>query len=214
MTNIEKINGFWVPSYDAQIEDWRVAGAPHMQDKCLKSFLKWCDSQQKQFKTMIDIGAWCGTWSYAMQSYAKKIIAFEPSLIHFNCLEKNLGPYNNITCNNCAIGNQNGTISLTNDSATQNTRIEKESGKTAIYKLDNFNYKDVDLIKIDVEGYEMKVLEGAAKTLETVKFLMIELNHNTEKYGSSNVEVKKYVQEKLGFQILINVWPDIIFFKV
>ena len=60
----------------------------------------------------------------------------------------------------------------------------------------------------------MKVLEGAAKTLETVKFLMIELNHNTEKYGSSNVEVKKYVQEKLGFKILINVWPDIIFFKV
>ena len=35
--NIEKINDLWLPSDDAQIEQWREKGVPHMQDKCLKA---------------------------------------------------------------------------------------------------------------------------------------------------------------------------------
>ena len=50
---------------------------------------------------------------------------------------------------------------------------------------------DVDMIKIDVEGYEMEVLKGATKTLESVQYLMIELNNNTKKYGSNNIEIEK-----------------------
>ena len=30
-----------------------------------------------------------------------------------------------------------------------------------MHTVDHFNYSDVDFIKIDVEGYEMRVLEGA-----------------------------------------------------
>ena len=34
--SIEQLsNGLWVPSGDAQIEQWREKGHPHMQDKCL-----------------------------------------------------------------------------------------------------------------------------------------------------------------------------------
>lgn len=32
--------------------------------------------------------------------------------------------------------------------------------------LDDYNYDDVDIIKIDVEGYELLVLEGASKTIQ------------------------------------------------
>jgi hypothetical protein len=78
--------------------------------------------------------------------------------------------------------------------------------------IDSMDYQDVDMIKIDVEGYEMEVLKGATKTLESVQYLMIELNNNTKKYGSSNIEIEKHLQS-LGFKVLMDHWPDKVFYR-
>jgi hypothetical protein len=39
---------------------------------------------------------------------------------------------------------------------------------------------------------------------------MIELNNNSKKYGSSNGQITKYLNQK-GFSQLIRTWPDVIF---
>ena len=217
--NIEKINDLWLPSDDAQIEQWREKGVPHMQDKCLKSFLKYCESQNKKFKRVLDIGAWCGTWSIAMEKHIMAIDAFEPNKTHFACLEKNVARFSDrIKSHRIAIGNKEDSISLTTEDATQNTRVDG-TGEILMHTIDYYNYTDVDLIKIDVEGYEMRVLEGAKKTItfndenqSNVQYIMIELNNNTKKYGSSNLEIETYIKN-LGFKILIKTWPDIVFYR-
>ena len=43
--------------------------------------------------------------------------------------------------------------------------------------IDSLGLESVDVIKIDVEGYEMEVLKGAEQTLKNTKFIMIELNY-------------------------------------
>ena len=207
----EKIHSFWVPANDIHVEKWK-AGDPFSQNKCLNTFISYCESQNKQFKRVLDIGAWAGTWSHAMQKFRKSIVAFEPDGINFECLHKNLGPFNHITCNQNAIGEKIGRVSLTEDTFTQAKRVEDKEGKIQMFTVDYYNYSDVELIKIDVEGYEMRVLEGATQTLKSVKFLMIELNNNTKKYGSNNLQVEKYV-ESLGFRILINIWPDKVYYR-
>ena len=68
------------------------------------------------------------------------------------------------------------------------------------------------MIKIDVEGYEMEVLKGAEKLLQNVRYLMIELNNNTKKYGSSNTQIEKHLQT-LGFRVLMDHWPDKVFYR-
>jgi FkbM family methyltransferase len=205
---IEKVNGFWVPSHDIHIEQWK-AGAPFTQSQCLNKFIKYCESQNKKMKTVIDIGAWCGTWAKAMEPFARKIIAFEPDKIHFACLQRNC----TINCDPRmeAVGAEVGEISLTVDNFTQAKRV-LEKGTIRMVNLDYMNYQDVDMIKIDVEGYEMQVLKGATKTLENTKYLMIELNNNTKKYGSSNLEVEKHIAS-LGFKVLMDHWPDKVFYR-
>ena len=206
--NIEKVNGFWVPRNDIHFEQWQ-SGAPFTQNKCLKKFLDYCDSQSKKFNTVIDVGAWCGTWAKAMEPYAKKIIAFEPDSIHFECLQRNC----TINCvpRKQAVGSENKFISLTEDDFTQAKRV-KEKGHISMVTLDEMEYENIDMIKIDVEGYEMEVLKGAQNTLQKARYLMIELNNNTKKYDSSNIEVEKFISAQ-GFKLLIQHWPDKVFYR-
>ena len=58
----------------------------------------------------------------------------------------------------------------------------------------------------------MEVLKGAVQTLKNVEYIMIELNNNTKKYGSSNLEIEKYLR-KLGYKVMIKVWPDVVWQK-
>ena len=205
---IEKVNDFWVPSNDVHIEQWK-SGSPFTQNKCLNKFIKYCESQTKKMKTVIDVGAWCGTWAKAIEPFAKKVIAFEPDRIHFECLQRNCTI--NCTPRMEAVGAQLQEVSLTEDNFTQAKRVN-EKGNIRMITLDHMAYEDVDMIKIDVEGYEMQVLKGATKTLENIKYLMIELNNNTKKYGSNNVEVERYIAS-LGFKVLMDHWPDKVFYR-
>ena len=209
---IEQINGFWVPSNDAQIKDWRKKGTPYVQDKCLNRFIKYCLDKKVKLDNVIDVGAWCGTWSLAMQKFATNINCFEPNTVHYECLQKNLQEFKNITTFNHAVGSKNSSIKLSEESATQNTRVIDEEGNIPIRTIDSLGLKNIDMIKIDVEGLEMEVLKGATDTLSSVKYLMIELNNNSKKYGSSNREIEKYLH-KLGFRVLIKIWPDIVYRK-
>lgn len=210
---IEKINGFYVPVHDQHFDKW-AQGQEFTQNTCLKKFITWCDSQQKKFKTVVDIGAWCGTWATELARYSKKIYAFEPSKSHFHCLEKNIFNISEIVePNMIALGDRETMIELIETNHTQEARIdESKIGKIQMRTLDSFNLTNVDLIKIDVEGYEMKVLHGAEKTLKQCQYLMIELNNNTKKYGSSNKDVETYLHNN-GWRVLIEHWPDKVFCK-
>tara|TARA_B100000941_G_C28468326_1_gene534928 strand:- start:549 stop:1169 length:621 start_codon:yes stop_codon:yes gene_type:complete len=203
---IEKINGFWVPSNDMYIEDWK-AGKAFTQNKCLLKFIDYCKNKNIRFETVLDVGAWCGTWCHAMLPFSTRVIAFEPDPIHFECLQKNVACEAKMQ----AVGSKSDKISLTNDNFTQAKRVDTQ-GSIDMITLDSLQLSHVDLLKIDVEGYEMEVLQGAKDTMPQTKYLMIELNNNSKKYGSNNLEIEKYIKT-LGFKILMEHWPDKVYYN-
>ena len=205
---IEKVNGFWVPSNDVHIQDWKK-NKNFTQSKCLEKFIKHCQKKDLKFNYILDIGAWVGTWSMAMNRFCGRVVAFEPDPIHYQCLVKNVS--GDVETHQLAVGAENKMISLSEDNFTQAKRVVGE-GTIPMVTIDSLQLEDVDLIKIDVEGYEMEVLKGAINTLKNVNYLMIELNNNSKKYGSSNLEIEKYLDKK-GFKILIKAWPDVVWQK-
>jgi FkbM family methyltransferase len=205
---IEKINGFWVPSNDVHIEDWKK-NKDFTQSKCLDKFINYCENKSLKFNHVLDIGAWVGTWTMKINSFCGRVIAFEPDPLHYECLVKNVP--DNVETHQLAVGNDSKMISLSQDDFTQAKRV-LGAGTIPMVTIDSLNLDDVDLIKIDVEGYEMEVLKGAENTLKNVDYLMIELNNNAKKYGSSNLEIEKHLR-KSGYEILIKAWPDIVWRK-
>ena len=203
---IEKINGFWVPSNDIHVKSWK-SGSPFTQNKCLTKLIDHCEAKNLQFNHILDIGAWVGTWSMAMNKYCGRILAFEPDPLNYSCLVKNVT--GDIETHQLAVGSEDKLISLTKDDFTQSKRVAGD-GQIPMITIDSLKIDDIDLLKIDVEGYEMEVLKGAQKSLKNVKYIMIELNNNTKKYGSNNKEIEEYLQKK-GFQTLFSHWPDKVF---
>lgn len=111
-----------------------------------------------------------------------KIYAFEPYDKNFAILHKNilLNNTNNIKLNNIALGDKNmkGSLKVFKDYAYNSLLNLKRlpqvgTEKVRMEQLDTFVYKRkinrIDLIKIDVEGFELNVLKGAKRTLREYK---------------------------------------------
>jgi len=142
-----------------------------------------------QGSTAIDVGASIGYTSVVMAKTvgpSGNVFAFEPLQIVFEQLRNNinLNGLTNIYPSNLAIGHADEvTVSMVavdyneKDINTMNTCIGIGGDFVKMKTLDSFNFTDVSLLKIDVQGCEPYVLRGAASTIERnrpVLFLEIE----------------------------------------
>ena len=87
------------------------------------------------------------------------------------------------TLHQCALGNFNGEVK--HSGALTNVYFENKTITTSpLQTIDSFKFANVDFIKIDVEGDEQFVLEGAIETLKKWKpVIVLEQNNSAEQYG-------------------------------
>ena len=144
----------------------------------------------------IDVGVYRGVYSYEMSKYSEKVHSFEPNPIIFKYINKNLKKFiKNIHLYNFALSNQNKTMNLKIPIRNSNSNKEifeeyYEMGKATIHNENNFeNYENFEIqtktidelsfdnkisfIKIDVEGHELEVIEGAKNTIKKDKPIML-----------------------------------------
>ncbi len=131
-----------------------------------------------------DIGANIGEFSVAIAPHARKVYAFEPVARSRALLTKNTAATPNVEIIACALGNTEGTVNLTPDTANNSGtyRVTGE-GSIPLRTLDSFAI-DPSFIKIDVQGLDIRVLQGAVKTIEKNKpTVLFEICDLTIKYG-------------------------------
>ena len=85
---------------------------------------------------------------------------------------------------------------------------EKNKIKRRTATLDDivkmFNLPKPDMIKMDIQGAELKALKGATETLESVEHLILELQHKDYNFGApKSDEVIEYLKE-IGFELVGN----------
>jgi FkbM family methyltransferase len=149
----------------------------------------------------VDIGAHCGTWAMQLEKKFARVHCFEPIERHRECLALNaqnslIYPY--------ALGHKDGTVRLQKGvKSTGDTQIAPDGEyESEIRRLDSFDLKDVDFVKIDAEGYELFILQGGEKLVDTYKPPMIvEQKPGKGKfYGLGDTDAVKWLEKK-GYKV-------------
>lgn len=141
-------------------------------------------------RTVIQAGGNVGVFPVGLSKYFEKVYTYEPVDFNFKCLLKNIEGINNIEAVEAGLGDIQGyaEISHITDKNCGAIRLTESNKGLAILTIDEQNFKDVDLIWLDIEGYEYKALKGAKQTLEEYKpLLVLENNGLIHEFPSTNL---------------------------
>ena len=131
-------------------------------------------------KILVDVGAHIGRFSIILAKRGSKVISIEPNKYTLEQLKKNVKLNNlqdkiTIIGYGCSDKNENATLYSVPQNEGLSSLVKKENArkeKIKVKKLDticnnlNLSPNSIDVIKIDVEGFELNVLKGALNTLK------------------------------------------------
>ncbi len=154
-TVIQNPNSFWVlygqhtePTY---LED---AGNDQAEQR------DWALTFVRKWRVCLDIGSNIGQWTRPLAEKFASVICFEPNPNFRECFEKNITA-RNVLLWPYGLSDKAGTATQDFNS----TVLRNEPGDINLRTLDSFGLTEVDLIKIDVDGSEVPLLNGARETL-------------------------------------------------
>lgn len=185
-----KVGGLYYPDGETYLQRHiadkgviEVAGKPTYQFGKLKKAIPYIAN----FRHAVDVGANIGTWARVLARLFTRVTAFEPVAAFADCIPANLNEGDNVEVHRCALGSAVGEVSVlveprssafthvkpTHDSPGVNERhrghlggeLKHESINVHVRTLDSFGLPKVDFLKIDVEGFEQFVVEGASNTI-------------------------------------------------
>ncbi len=168
----------------------------------------------RDFACAIDGGAYAGAWARKMAEVFTEVHAFEPVQDSFECLQKNVGA--NVKVYLEALSDVNEPVQIAMKQLNWATvskhpqtdwrgvgRVQPRfvDGRT----IDSLNLSP-GLIKLDVEGHEVPVLNGARETLErAAPVLIIEY-----KYNKPGIDA---AMKNAGYRMVHERKPDTIWIR-
>ena len=196
MANAKLVGGVWMPATERHFVEMMRPGAKRhairdgkwtYQTHKLDTAMRFV----KQRRVCIDIGAHVGLWSMWLVGLFGQVHAFEPVPLHADLFERNVTAPN-VTLYRRALGAGTGTVSITvppdqtgHAHVTQGARRHVQRGghspdstwqrtePVPMDTLDSYGFQEIDFIKIDVEGYELPVIQGAVETLRRCRPIVV-----------------------------------------
>lgn len=163
-------------------------------------------------ETVLDIGAYAGSFAVEAAKSAKNVLAIEPNPKAYDCLLENVKGLNNVRTVSLGVWNSKGKLKLYLDQKCPLANsIVNQTGNSFVdidvdsidSMLPSFGFGPVDFVKINVEGAELEVLQGMENALLSVKKLVMDAHHVRD--GSPTwPAVCKFLEER-GFETHVDM---------
>jgi FkbM family methyltransferase len=204
---MKKIYNYWMPDTDNHFERLiakriKNGGPAQYQDDVRDEAYKYVTD----FNIAIDVGANVGLWSRPLTEIFNHVIAFEPLLPVYECLERNVNGLN-IETHKHALGSVNDKVEMFYDAENTGSSYVSEigTGSIDIKRMDDLDLPKFGLLKIDCEGHELEVIKGGEQTILKYKPIIVVEQHPESEYCAATY--LKY----LGAKQLGNIRKDYIF---
>jgi FkbM family methyltransferase len=187
-----------------------------------------CSKHSVTPRGLIHIGAHEGKEIELYQAMGTQQVLFiEANPIVFERLQANIAEVPNVLAVNCAISNQNGTVTLHVTSLDQSSSILplkqhkeiyptiKEIGQVTVQSrtLDTLlqelqlNSSDFNLLSIDIQGAELLALQGATNVLKYIEAINTEVNYEELYEGCVLIDELDKFLEVHGFERVATTTP-------
>jgi FkbM family methyltransferase len=194
------VDGWWMPKIMERI------GGFYGRSLQLLDHMKRFEGRE----CVVQAGGHIGCYPKLLAAHFAKVYTFEPDELNFMCLKANCQEPNVIATLGC-LGSNNKPLGLRR-SLGKNTGKHQvvKGGRIACSRIDDLALDALDLLVIDVEGYEIQVLEGGMVSIERFRPLIVaEENKRLLDYGRQYGDIERKL-ERLGYRVVDRVGEDII----
>lgn len=203
---------WWFPDHEQHLPEWmkspknqmRLNGRPAYQGLKQQAALALC----KNARNAVDVGAHIGLWSFNLAKLFDEVYAFEPIAEHRACFERNVTD-DNVHLYPVALGDAERMVAMRTEKGSSGNSMIDGFGEIPMMRLDSYGFQDVDLIKLDCEGYELNVLKGAENLLRACKPTIVveQKPGRAQQFGLTETGAVAYLQE-LGAKLRHEISGD------
>ena len=175
---------------DTHISKWvEQHGRLNIAEEMLAPFLKYVAPGS----IVIDAGAMIGDHTVTYSEWVGergRVIAFEPNPAAYECLIHNTSGMANVGCYRAGLSDADGETAMHVDKNAGRSHLGDGDGdRVLLMTLDSLELSDVSFIKIDVEGFESRVIAGAKDTIMNNRpAMLIEVNEGALRRAGSSRE--------------------------
>lgn len=180
---MKQFQGIWMPSGEQELVEWMGKYGQLVDGKGTYQYAKFLGAMEhvKQFRRCIDQGSHIGLWTMQLMKRFDKVECFEPVARLRECWHMNVDYDSNFNMlYSCALGKTADEVVMFShgtacgDSSVEhaahlmrtiNGAVAEAVGVVEMRTIDSFEFRDVDFIKLDAEGYEENIARGAIDTI-------------------------------------------------
>lgn len=164
----------------------------------------------------VQAGGSLGVFPKYMARHFRTVFTFEPDPVLFAKLSAN-APEENIIRMQAALGETPGLVGMACSRRGKPGPVHEGlthvagEGSIPCLRLDDFQLPYVDLLMLDLEGYELYALRGAAETIRRCRpVVVVEVNRNCGFYGIGPDDVRGFIEAQ-GYSRGLTVYSDEVF---
>jgi len=163
-------------------------------------------SYVKSWRSCLDIGSNIGQWTRPMANKFQKVYCFEPNPNFRECFTKNITE-DNVELFAYGLSDRQHMAQQEFNS----NMLEEGDGGIQCRTLDSFGLTDIDFVKIDVDGFEIPLLNGARETLaQNTPVINIEMKRDKR---PGIVKVAERILKNLGYRFVERTKSDEVWLK-
>ncbi len=196
---------FWIPGPDKSNPILETLVGRGTQEEQRSAALDHVTS----YRTCLDIGSNVGFWTRELAEKFEKVICFEPNKLFISLFKRNI-LNDNVELHEVGLSDTKHTAYQ----PLYSTVMSNEPGDIICHTLDSYHINDIDFIKIDVDGFEHRVLKGAKETLiRNNEIINIELKPEKSKERKQSVRWCMNFLKECGYKHKNTIKHDEIWVK-